>query len=357
MDVGEGPLASAGYSCKRFYCPLFTKNGDQYVDLQTTTNRHPTVSHRPPQPVLQNSLPPPLHTIPMDTICERFLQAERDFIVAARSNGSFLMDFAERWEALQSEWGSCLHEADHTTQQLVDGVAARIERLAEDLSMVRSHSMSLEEDLLHSLEEVFASLTLEDVVDCAGPASTEVSSFVGSRCADLPAEWLLRNLHNPYPPPHTRFSPDPTAGSKHMKDWFSKARQRIGWTRLLRDRFAGCRSLAIDAAFRAFVRDDPNNPLDPDLKTAFTAIKSHAELVYGDEDVTSPSPKRLRSISPTPSLAYSLSSEDTDDDQSPILPSEISSIHPLKRRLSETSGSFSTKRIRLAVRHFIIAHH
>lgn len=303
-------------------------------------------------------IPPPFSTVPMDSIRERFLQAEQDFIVAARSDSSLLMDFSERWQALESEWDACLHEADHSTQQLVNGVAARIERLAGDLYVVRSHYMTLEEDLLRGLEDVFSSLTLEDSVDvdCGGPSSAEVSppAKIGSRHNVFPAEWLLRNLHNPYPPPHICFSSDTTVGSKCVKDWFSKARQRIGWTRLLRDRFAGCRSLAIDAAFRAFVRDDPDNPLDTDLRTAFLAIKSHAELVYGDEDTTSPTVKRVRSVSPTPSLTYSSSNEDTDDERDLVLPSGTNSIRPLKRRLSRTADSPLPKR-RLADLHVMIA--
>jgi len=117
----------------------------------------------------------------------------------------------------------------------------------------------------------------------------ELTNFPPEEENPDPSEWLLRNLFNPYPQHSVRFSAGRTAGSKSIKDWFAKARQRIGWTRLLRDQFAGCRSVAIAAAFRVFVRDDPADPLDMDLKTAFLAIKSHAELVYGPEGTPSPS--------------------------------------------------------------------
>ena len=149
----------------------------------------------------------------MNTLHEKFLQAEQDFIVAARSNDSLLVEFAERWQALRSEWDSHLHEADRDAQQPVDGVTERIERLAGDLYVVRSHYVSLEEDLMSGLEDVFASLTLVDAVDCPGPASSEISPPAGSRCGVSPAEWLLQNLHNPYPLPLTRFSSHSTVGS------------------------------------------------------------------------------------------------------------------------------------------------
>lgn len=288
-------------------------------------------------------LPPTYSQSLMDSIRERFLRAEQDFLLAVRLGNQPLADFADSWDKLQSDWESCGDKPDSATQLLVDGVVARIEALAGDFYNFESRSMSLEDDLLDSLEDLFASLTLEDsspsaVVKVADPPSPNCASTT-------PAQWLLRNLHNPYPLPHLRFST--IRDSKHAKDWFAKARQRIGWTRLLRDRFAGCRSLAIDAAFRALVRDDPLNPLNPDLKTAFLAIKSHAELVYTEDTSPGPSPKRLRSISPTPSLTFSSGSEDTDDEYSNVS-FDATSNKSSKRSSPDPSNSLSLKRRRLA---------
>lgn len=319
--------------------PLFAKTGDQYVGIQTTPNRRSfkvaTLFTR------RNSHPPPHPS--MDTIQQRFLQAEEDFLLAAQSGVQPLSDFAERWQTLQSDWECCIHDADHSTQQLANGVAAKIRMFAGDLLTFESRALSLEDDLLNSIEDAFASLSLEDPIDPQTIPVPEYPPRVSGPSPPDSAEWLLLNLHNPYPLPHLRFSGGRTAGSKHMKDWFSKARQRIGWSRLLRDRFAGCRSLAIDAAFRAFIRDNPNNPLDFDTKTAFLAIKNHAELVYGNNH---PSPERHRSISPTPSLTSS-ASEDTDHDQCATPPSTVYSNRPSKRVILEPSGAHSRKRRRL----------
>lgn len=289
--------------------------------------------------------------VPMDSIRQRFLQAENDFLSAPHLDGDRLADFAERWQTLWSDWESCLHEADHDTRQLIDAVVAKIEGLAGDFYHFESQAQSLRDDLLNSLEDVFASLTLEETpISHPDPVSNIAAAATASsmeRDTISPSQWLLSNLHNPYPLPHVRFSAGRTAGSKHTKDWFFKARQRIGWTRLQRDRFAGCRSVAIEAAFRAFVRDDPNRPLDNDLKTAFLAIKSHAELVYGDEGATlHPSPKRPRSISPTPSLTFSSGSEDSDDERSLVPSSENASERPLKRASLDPPGSPLRKRRR-----------
>lgn len=302
----------------------------------------------------------PVHTpstyIPMDSIRQRFLQADQDFLFAVHSNDDQLLaDFAACWQILQYDWDSYSQNADPETQRLADSVAARVEGLAADIYAFESHRLSLEDDLLNGLEDVFASLTLND--DAIAPSDPTADLHRGTTTRDdtvCPAQWLLRNLHNPYPLPHVQFSTSRIAGSKHTKDWFSKARQRIGWTRLLRDRFAGCRSLATDAAFRAFVRDDPANPLDKDLKTAFLAMKSHAELVYGGEGATSPSSNRLRSISPTPSLTFSAGSEDSDDEQCPILSPENIFGRPTERACRDSP---SRKRRRSVDCYVKVLHH
>lgn len=297
----------------------------------------------------------------MDTICQRFIHAEQDFLLAAQSDDQLLADFAECWQTLQSDWEDLRPKADSNTRQLVDTVAKRIEELAGDLYLVKSRTISLEDDLLSGLEEVFTSLSLEDrvVIPTESVSETTIPGQSPSPVHDpiSPSQWLLGNLHNPYPLPHIQFM-ERTAGSKYVKDWFAKARQRIGWTRLLRDRFAGCRSLAINAAFRAFVRDDPHNPLEADLKTAFLAIKSHAELVYGDERMTS-SPKRPRSISPTPSLTFSSTSEDSDDERSLTPPSKSPPGRPSKRASPDypDSSSPTLKRRRFVGCYMPDAHH
>ena len=283
----------------------------------------------------------------MDSIRQRFLQAEQDFLSSARSS-DMLATFADRWETLQSDWESCSGEADRGTRQLVDGIVAKIHELATDFYAFESRSSSLEDDLFSNLEDVFAALTLEDPVieETSDEITRPGESSPPGRSIMSPSEWLLRNLHNPYPLPHVKFSMGRSMSSKHTKDWFAKARQRIGWTRLLRDRFAGCRSLATDAAFRAFIRDDPSNPLDTDLETAFLAIKSHAELVYGDEELAQFSLKRSRSISPTPSLSSSSSSEDTDDEHVPLQPPMSYVSGPLKRASPRPSDRRLSKRLR-----------
>ena len=159
----------------------------------------------------------------MDSIRQRFLQAEQDFLLAAHSDTQVLVEFADRWDALQADWEACLGEVDTCTQQLANEVVARIGELAVDFHDSESRNRSLENELIDSLEDVFASLSLEDCTAAGeGPipdkSSETAESFSPASSVASPAQWLLHNLHNPYPLPHIRFSTGQSASSKHTKE-------------------------------------------------------------------------------------------------------------------------------------------
>ena len=178
--------------------------------------------------------------------------------------------------------------------------------IAQCLANAEAATVALTSSTLPELEDIFASLTLESSVPPTQPLAV-VS----------PTHWLLDNLHNPYPTVAVKYSMEesPELGNRTVNEWFARARRRIGWTRLLRDRFGGCRSAATDAAFRAFVRDDPRSPLDAELYAAFMAVRAHANLVYTPSSPgTAPRwAPQYRSPSVTPSLTHSTDSEDSND--------------------------------------------
>ena len=191
-------------------------------------------------------------------------------------------------------------------------ILSRFDIVSRCLADTEAAITALTSSTISEFEDIFASLSLESFVPPTQPPVV-VS----------PTQWLLDNLHNPYPPVAVKHSMEesPELGNRTVNEWFAKARQRIGWTRLLRDRFGGCRSAATDAAFRALVRDDPHSPLDAELCAAFVAVKAHANLVYtpsspGTMDTAACRSPQARSPSATPSLAHSTDSEDSDDNSS-----------------------------------------
>ena len=221
---------------------------------------------------------------------------------------------------------------------LPEVVQSRFNIVSQYFTNTDAATAALTSSIMSEFEDIFASMSLESFIPSAQPL-----------VVISPAQWLLDNLHNPYPPAAVKHSMEESSelGNRTVNEWYARARQRIGWTRLLRDRFGGCRSAATDAAFRAFVRDDPRSPLDAELCAAFMAVKAHANLVYTPSSPgTAPRrPSQFRSPSVTPSLAHSTDSEDSDDgsSQSPRkrkrscsdTPSEpyLVSPPPRKRRL------------------------
>ncbi|KAG8219503.1 putative homeodomain protein [Butyriboletus roseoflavus] len=95
-------------------------------------------------------------------------------------------------------------------------------------------------------------------------------------------QWLLNNLHNPYPTAEvkTRMAAASSCQVSSVNSWFLNARRRIGWTTLCRERFSNCRADMIDAAYRALVEEDPQRPLPPELIHSFVAMKVAAEGLY-----------------------------------------------------------------------------
>ncbi|KAF8545987.1 hypothetical protein OG21DRAFT_1518416 [Imleria badia] len=94
--------------------------------------------------------------------------------------------------------------------------------------------------------------------------------------------WLLENIANPYPSPTVKASLAQryNCSLSAINSWFVNARRRMGWTALCRDHFNSCRANALDAAYRALVREDPNRQLPEDIIHAFFSVKVAAEELY-----------------------------------------------------------------------------
>lgn len=224
-------------------------------------------------------------------------QAENDILSA-------ILDGKDQFRRSECFWRASFEKdvASEESTLLLDVLSSRLDVISQCIERTEAAA----EDNLLVLDELLHGLEIAD---------SEETQTVS------PSSWLLDNLHNPYPSSATKatMEPSPELDGRPVNEWFVRARQRIGWTRLLRDRFGGCRTAATDAAFRAFVREDPRSPLDRELRAAFVAVKSHAELVYGSASTESyppahPTPVSSRSQSPVPSLTHSSDSEDGTDE-------------------------------------------
>ena len=109
------------------------------------------------------------------------------------------------------------------------------------------------------------------------PSSLHDTSFITEAYS-----WLLDNIANPYPSSSVKasLSQRHNCSLSAINSWFVNARRRMGWTALCRDYFNNCRADALDAAYRAFIKEDPNCQLPANIIHAFISVKVAAEELY-----------------------------------------------------------------------------
>ena len=105
-------------------------------------------------------------------------------------------------------------------------------------------------------------------------------------------EWLLSNLHNPYPSVETREVMARESGSprKDIDSWFIDVRKRIGWNKLRLKHYSNKRSKIVEAATR-FFKEAPqlslNGPTGIDPKanhdSEFKSIEDCVRKLYSDK--------------------------------------------------------------------------
>ncbi|TFY80027.1 hypothetical protein EWM64_g3982 [Hericium alpestre] len=346
----------------------------------------------------------------VQTLQSRFLAAEEHFLAAFTAGPQAMAAFDDTWTSLSVEFKSAMNiqQVDSQTSRIADTVASRIAILSEHLLALHSQ--------VDTLSTTFKSRCL-DILSCANadppptahapsvaPTSPTVahppSSFPYSNSGFgvpsldmLASQWLLANLHDPYPSSFLKNSWASSCGCsvKDVQVWFAEARQHIGWTALAREKFAGCRRDTSEVASRAYSEDQGQLNLPCDVRRAFTAIRTNADrfvqsisstpndikpeegFSMGGEDLRTPQRNNLGEVQkqflsfsdshhPSPIIvSSSLSDGDEEEDTTPP-----PSIAGHKRRLDRSDNNMQeqaelltdprpTKRHRYALYDFSIA--
>ncbi|KZT75017.1 hypothetical protein DAEQUDRAFT_807288 [Daedalea quercina L-15889] len=99
----------------------------------------------------------------MDTIRERLLSTENDFLFALDAGDAGLEAFGERWHALQEDIDAAVasHALDDHTKALAVLVASRVESFALSFEDVLYATASVEAHMESELEDVFSQLALD----------------------------------------------------------------------------------------------------------------------------------------------------------------------------------------------------
>ncbi|EIW87041.1 hypothetical protein CONPUDRAFT_69369 [Coniophora puteana RWD-64-598 SS2] len=234
-----------------------------------------------------------------EDIRRRLLSAEEQLLSALSADHHNLASYEQVWSSLGNDLASAIasNAVDSDVLHLAHTVASHI----FDLSIYIQELQHSEEDTVQrircdqeSIMEDFCHLSISS----PEPPSIASSQLTGpSRPSALEHEstfpfiapaldWLLCNLHNPYPSPETRRTIAYTSSSPldSVNDWFKNVRKRIGWTAILQNHFKGYKRDALVAAHRVLVDDDgdtsSNAPVPPNIAFDFVQMKVAAESLY-----------------------------------------------------------------------------
>ncbi|KAF5368447.1 hypothetical protein D9758_002272 [Tetrapyrgos nigripes] len=228
---------------------------------------------------------------PPDDLDSRLLSTLDQFFDSHLS--STLPAFASQWDGfctdLQSPHSEVLLNED--TGRIADCVASEMEVLCQtflDLEVFADGVMK------RFIQKASATSTGKDIQECPKPQRYMRSAH----------EWLLANLHEPYPSLETREELGEAAGfsRKSVDNWFIDARKYIGWN-ALRQKFKTRKEL-ISEAFRYFQPQKGRFRKPSVYDEAFENMRHRAMAMFDDDASQSSS----RSVSEARSFS---------DDESP----------------------------------------
>ncbi|KAG6807584.1 hypothetical protein H0H92_007031 [Tricholoma furcatifolium] len=149
-------------------------------------------------------------------------------------------------------------------------------------------AQSLTSTLYGELEAIFSRL---DIHDISPPHKSSHTTSTSTKPKPHPSyiepayQWLLANIHNPYPSKEIRAKIARKANSdtKNVEAWFVDARSRIGWNKLRKAHFGNRRADIVEAATSFFVKLDEKRPLGSSLEFQFAQMEIAAKTLYSEK--------------------------------------------------------------------------
>ncbi|KAG2149577.1 homeodomain protein 1 [Suillus cothurnatus] len=216
-------------------------------------------------------------------IRQRFQQAE-NALLDSISRGDDSFDSFQ--SSLHADFSRCLSagELSNETISLANLVSSRIVIISNCfLDFQKTHEESRNQ-LLSSVESILDGLNRVTISPSSvlptqntQPSETSLPPFI-----EPAYNWLLANIHNPYPSSDTKENIARSSGcsTNSVSAWFISARRRIGWTSICRTHFNNCRADTVDAASRALVKEDFARVLQPAIFHDFQQMKAATQDLY-----------------------------------------------------------------------------
>ncbi|KAG5647785.1 hypothetical protein DXG03_008508 [Asterophora parasitica] len=210
----------------------------------------------------------------------RISQVEKDLLEPIIHRSSF-DELNRRWVTLLNDLRTAID-----SKLLPDSTVTLAHALANRMLKTVQSFMDLEmlaEQLMASLlDDTSSILNLDPPTPASRPSNPPPGAFSYIKPS---YEWLLENIHDPYPTTRVRdgLARKSGAARKDVDNWFIDARKRIGWNALRKSSFSNKRVDIVDATTRFFIQDDPKRPLDPTIEYELIAIKKAAKDLYVDK--------------------------------------------------------------------------
>nr|AGS09346.1 b1 homeodomain mating type protein [Heterobasidion parviporum] len=210
--------------------------------------------------------------MPQYRLRHRISQAPDEMLTALANGPDALVSFQKEWSRLidDFDYEAKLRTIDEATMTMADTTAfiiATVSKSFLDLDSTTNDARCLFKETVQGI--------LKDV-----DSTSHTHDSIPFQSAH---QWLMHNLHNPYPSLAIKheLANSSDASLESINEWFQNTREQIGWTTLARHHFQGHRSAIVDAAWRAFVEPDPHRPLPPNLQHAFSIVKENlANLLF-----------------------------------------------------------------------------
>ncbi|KAG6817758.1 hypothetical protein H0H87_004549 [Tephrocybe sp. NHM501043] len=183
--------------------------------------------------------------------------------------------------------------ADHTAQagSPINIVTPGLSLFNECLLDFQNTAQSLTSTLYGELEAIFSHINIHDISPShkapktSSRSSSKSCKFRDSTYIEPAYNWLLTNIHNPYPSKASlsKIAHKAKSDVKSVEAWFVDARSRIGWTILRKTQFGNKQADIVDAAKRFFVQPDERRPLGEALEMEFTQVEVATKSLYADK--------------------------------------------------------------------------
>jgi hypothetical protein len=243
------------------------------------------------------------------TFTKRLLCVEPELYQAVKDGEDALEQFAHSFDQLLEDIRMAGPSLDDDTAILAHNVASRVKLISEGFHRLEVRQDELAMEAVQECDAICLEYSASHpgyVLNISMLHALTLSLFSsnGSKNKQFEAcyRWLINNLHNPYPSAKTKQSIADASNAPlvNVDNWFLRARPRIGWNKLRKERFENNTPRMLAAAHQYFVEDKSSphvrpgpsfqpirKPLTESLNLAFSEIEMKAKHMYKDRYHTS----------------------------------------------------------------------